>query len=102
MKCLHLGNFCEFAMSHVFREFITMQIILKRSIHWNKDMSLQMPTIHVRKQALICLVICWLGGGGGQNFIKGVGQEIRYFKNGLIDCGNGKKIHKNLCDIIMY
>lgn len=43
-----------------------------------------------------------VGGGGGQNFIKGVGQEIRYFKNGLIDCGNGKKIHKNLCDIIMY
>lgn len=40
-------------------------------------------------------------GGGGQNFIKGVGRN-KIFQNWLIDCGNGKKIHKNWCDIIMY
>lgn len=49
--------------------------------------------IHVRKQAHIC----WVMGGEGQNFIKGVGRNKIFH-----DCGNGKKIHKNLCDIIMY
>lgn len=52
--------------------------------------------IHVRKQAHIC----WVMGGGGRVKISSRGwEEIRYF---IIDCGNGKKIHKNLCDIIMY